>query len=67
MPCRIFAEHHVVLPLTVIMELEHKRNDPTLGYFAREALRTLDEMGRKAGGMANSMSVGKAGEHCASR
>ncbi|GAA1497315.1 PhoH family protein [Paeniglutamicibacter kerguelensis] len=56
-----FAEHHVVLPLTVIMELEHKRNDPTLGYFAREALRTLDEMGRKAGGMANSMSVGKAG------
>ncbi len=56
-----FAEHHVVLPLIVIMELEHKRNDPTIGFFAREALRTLDEMGRKAGGMANAMQVGKAG------
>ncbi|MFF5793480.1 PhoH family protein [Paeniglutamicibacter sp. NPDC012692] len=56
-----FAEHHVVLPLIVIMELEHKRNDPTIGFFAREALRTLDEMGRKAGGMANSMPVGKVG------
>ena len=56
-----FAEHHVVLPLIVIMELEHKRNDPTIGFFAREALRTLDEMGRKAGGMANSMPVGNAG------
>ena len=56
-----FAEHHVVLPLIVIMELEHKRNDPTIGFFAREALRTLDEMGRKAGGMANSMPVGKTG------
>ncbi|MFJ6417849.1 PhoH family protein [Paeniglutamicibacter sp. NPDC091659] len=56
-----FAEHHVVLPLIVIMELEHKRNDPTIGFFAREALRTLDEMGRKAGGMANAMQVGNAG------
>ena len=56
-----FAEHHVVLPLIVIMELEHKRNDPTIGFFAREALRTLDEMGRKAGGMANSMPAGKMG------
>lgn len=56
-----FAEHHVVLPLTVIMELEHKRNDLTLGFFAREALRTLDEMGRQSGGLASSMSVGKKG------
>lgn len=56
-----FAEHHVVLPLTVIIELEHKRNDPTLGFFAREALRTLDEMGRSGGGLASSMPVGKKG------
>ncbi len=56
-----FAEHHVVLPLTVITELEHKRNDPTLGYFAREALRTLEDLGRKHGGLGNEMEVGKQG------
>ncbi|ASN40243.1 ribonuclease [Arthrobacter sp. 7749] len=56
-----FAEHHVVLPLTVITELEHKRNDPTLGFFAREALRTLDTMGSKQGGLAKDMEVGTQG------
>lgn len=56
-----FAEHHVVLPLTVITELERKRNDPTLGFFAREALRTLDNLGSKQGGLANDMVVGKQG------
>ena len=30
-----FAEHEVVLPVVVIMELEAKRNHPELGYFAR--------------------------------
>lgn len=39
-----FAEHSVVLPVVVIGELEAKRNDPELGYFARAALRTLDEL-----------------------
>lgn len=39
-----FAEHEVVLPLIVISELEGKRHHPELGYFAREALRRLDEM-----------------------
>jgi PhoH-like ATPase len=39
-----FAEHAVVLPVVVITELEAKRNDPEIGYFARQALRILDEL-----------------------
>jgi PhoH-like ATPase len=39
-----FAEHAVVLPVVVISELESKRNDPEIGYFARQALRNLDEL-----------------------
>ncbi|MDQ1582723.1 MAG: PhoH-like ATPase, partial [Microbacteriaceae bacterium] len=39
-----FAEHSVVIPVVVISELEHKRNDPEIGYFARQALRNLDEL-----------------------
>ena len=39
-----FAEHAVVLPVVVITELEAKRNDPEIGYFARHALRILDEL-----------------------
>jgi PhoH-like ATPase len=39
-----FAEHSVVLPVVVISELEGKRDDPEIGYFARQALRNLDEL-----------------------
>lgn len=39
-----FAEHEVVLPLVVIGELEAKRHHHELGWFAREALRLLDDM-----------------------
>ena len=39
-----FAEHEVVLPVVVITELEGKRHHPELGYFARTALRSLDEL-----------------------
>ncbi len=39
-----FAEHAVVLPVIVIAELEAKRHDPEIGYFARKALRTLDDL-----------------------
>jgi len=41
---RNFAEHSVVVPLVVITELEAKRHHPELGYFARTALRDLDEL-----------------------
>ena len=39
-----FAEHRVVLPIVVITELEAKRHHPELGYFARQALRHLDDL-----------------------
>ncbi len=39
-----FAEHSVVIPVVVITELEGKRHDPEIGYFARQALRHLDEL-----------------------
>ncbi len=39
-----FAEHAVVLPVVVITELEAKRHHPELGYFARSALRLLDDL-----------------------
>ena len=39
-----FAEHEVVLPVVVITELEGKRHHPELGYFARPALRLLDDL-----------------------
>ncbi len=39
-----FHEHQVVLPIVVITELEGKRHHPELGYFARAALRTLDDL-----------------------
>jgi PhoH-like ATPase len=39
-----FAEHAVVIPVVVIGELEGKRNDPEIGYFARKALRNLDDL-----------------------
>ena len=39
-----FDGHEVVLPLVVISELEGKRHHPELGWFARTALRQLDEL-----------------------
>ena len=39
-----FKEHEVVIPVVVITELEAKRHHPELGYFARSALRLLDDL-----------------------
>ncbi len=44
-----FAEHEVIVPIAVIGELETKRDHPELGYFARAALRALDELRIKHG------------------
>ena len=41
---RRFDEHEVVLPLVVVGELEGKRDHPELGWFARQALRLLDDL-----------------------
>jgi PhoH-like ATPase len=56
-----FDEHEVVLPLVVISELEGKRNHPELGWFARTALRQLDELRIQYGRLDAPIPVGTAG------
>ena len=56
-----FAEHEVVLPVVVVTELEGKRHHPELGYFARQALRLLDDMRISEGRLDRPVSVGDAG------
>ncbi|WP_204163842.1 PhoH family protein [Nocardioides solisilvae] len=56
-----FAEHEVVLPVVVITELEGKRHHPELGYFARSALRMLDELRVVHGRLDRPVPVGEAG------
>nr|WP_241990334.1 MULTISPECIES: PhoH family protein [Cryobacterium] len=56
-----FAEHSVVLPVVVITELESKRNDPEIGYFARQALRYLDELRVKHERLDFAIPVGEGG------
>ncbi|WP_289019266.1 PhoH family protein [uncultured Ornithinimicrobium sp.] len=56
-----FAEHAVVLPVVVITELEAKRQHPELGYFARQALRTLDDLRVTHGTLSEPVPVGQAG------
>jgi PhoH-like ATPase len=58
---RRFAEHDVVLPLVVITELEGKRHHPELGYFARAALRLLDELRIEHGQLDEPIPVGQDG------
>ncbi|WP_052109699.1 PhoH family protein [Knoellia sinensis] len=56
-----FKEHEVVLPVVVVTELEGKRHHPELGYFARTALRLLDDLRIKAGRLDAPVPVGDAG------
>lgn len=56
-----FAEHEVVLPVVVITELERKRHHPDLGFFARTALRTLDDLRVTHGRLDQAVSIGDAG------
>ncbi|GAA4421943.1 PhoH family protein [Georgenia halophila] len=56
-----FAEHDVVLPVVVITELEAKRHHSELGYFARSALRLLDELRVRNGKLDQPVSVGDDG------
>ncbi|GAB2733158.1 PhoH family protein [Salinifilum aidingensis] len=56
-----FAEHDVVLPLVVVGELEGKRHHPELGWFAREALRGLDELRCRCGRLDEPIPVGVSG------
>ncbi|GII86015.1 ATP-binding protein [Sphaerisporangium siamense] len=56
-----FAEHEVVLPIVVITELEAKRHHPELGYFARKALRFLDDLRVRHGRLDEPMPIGEGG------
>jgi len=58
---RRFAEHQVVLPVVVITELEAKRHHPELGFFARTALRALDELRVTHGRLDEAVPVGEEG------
>ena len=52
-----FAEHEVVLPLVVISELEGKRDHHELGWFARQALRVLDDLRIKHGRLDEAVPI----------
>jgi PhoH-like ATPase len=56
-----FDEHEVVLPLVVVTELEAKRSHPELGYFARAALRMLDDLRITHGRLDQPLPIGGSG------
>ncbi len=56
-----FDEHDVVIPVVVVTELEAKRSHPELGYFARQALRLLDDLRVENGRLDEPMAVGETG------
>ena len=56
-----FAEHEVIIPITVISELETKRDHPELGYFARAALRTLDDLRISSGRLDRAIKLNELG------
>jgi len=52
-----FAEHEVIIPIAVIGELETKRDHPELGYFARAALRALDDLRVTHGRLDKALTI----------
>lgn len=56
-----FKEQSVVIPIVVINELEKKRHDPEIGYFARQALRALDDLRREHERLDFPIEVGEGG------
>lgn len=56
-----FDEHEVVLPLVVVTELEAKRSHPELGFFARAALRALDDLRVTHGRLDQPLPIGSRG------
>ncbi|MFJ9827627.1 PhoH family protein [Streptomyces sp. NPDC101160] len=56
-----FEEHEVVLPIVVVTELEAKRHHPELGYFARQALRLLDDFRVRYGRLDAPLPIGELG------
>jgi len=56
-----FKEQEVVIPIIVINELEKKRHDPEIGYYARQALRHLDDLRIEHERLDFPMQVGDGG------
>lgn len=56
-----FKEQSVVIPIIVINELEKKRHDPEIGYFARQTLRYLDDLRQKHERLDFPIEVGDGG------
>ncbi len=56
-----FDEHEVVIPVVVITELEAKRHHPELGFFARTALRSLDDLRIEFGRLDAAVPIGNQG------
>ena len=56
-----FKEQSVVIPIVVINELEKKRHDPEIGYFARQALRSLDDLRQEHERLDFPIEVGEGG------
>ncbi len=56
-----FAEHEVIIPIAVIGELEQKRDHPELGFFARSALRALDDLRISHGRLDQPLEITEAG------
>jgi PhoH-like ATPase len=56
-----FKEQSVVIPIVVINELEKKRHDPEIGYFARQALRALDDLRQEHERLDFPIEVGAGG------
>jgi len=56
-----FGDDEVVLPLVVISELEGKRHHPELGWFARQALRMLDDLRTQYGRLDAPVPIGDTG------
>ncbi|HEX3005165.1 MAG TPA: PhoH family protein [Angustibacter sp.] len=56
-----FAEHEVVVPVVVVSELEAKRHHPELGYFARTALRLLDDLRVQHGRLDSPLALDAGG------
>jgi PhoH-like ATPase len=56
-----FAEHEVVLPVVVLMELEGKRHHAELGWAAREALRSLERLRLQHGTITEALPVNDQG------
>jgi len=56
-----FDEHHVVLPVVVLMELEAKRDHPELGWAARATLRHLERLRLTYGSITTPIPVNDHG------